>query len=56
MERWGIGMKIKTAIFSIIFAVELLTLPLLGQTRRPITFNDQLALKRVADAQIAPDG
>ena len=33
-----------------------LMLPMAAQSRRPINFNDQLALKRVGDARISPDG
>lgn len=34
----------------------LTTSDLLAQDRRPISFNDQISLKRLADAQISPDG
>ena len=33
-----------------------LSLAVAAQTKRPLTFDDLMAVKRLADAQIAPDG
>ena len=39
-----------------LFVLALLSLPALAQTKRPITFDDLMAVKRLGDAQISPDG
>src|SRR5499426_4249121 len=39
-----------------LFFVTLLSLTAYGQTKRPMTFDDLMAIKRVGDAQISPDG
>ncbi|MEK7830946.1 MAG: hypothetical protein AAB401_07665, partial [Acidobacteriota bacterium] len=37
-------------------AITAISLVVAGQTKRPITFDDLISMKRVADAQISPDG
>src|SRR5262245_57749922 len=39
-----------------IFGAALLSLAALAQTKRPMTFDDLTAIKRIGDAQISPDG
>ena len=39
-----------------LFVVSLLSLTAYAQTKRPMTFDDLMAIKRVGDAQISPDG
>src|SRR5262245_12950252 len=39
-----------------LFVAALLSLAAYAQTKRPMTFDDLMAIKRVGDAQIAPDG
>src|SRR6266545_4328154 len=39
-----------------LFGAALLSLAALAQTKRPMTFDDLTAIKRVGDAQISPDG
>jgi len=39
-----------------LFVAIFLSLPSLAQTKRPITFDDLVAVKRLGDAQISPDG
>lgn len=46
--------KIQTPILLCIAAV--LSITALAQTRRPLTFDDLMAIKRLSDAQVAPDG
>ncbi|MGH9768631.1 MAG: prolyl oligopeptidase family serine peptidase [Blastocatellia bacterium] len=46
------SLKAGLALFAAIF----LTLSTFAQTKRPITFDDLMAVKRLGDAQISPDG
>ena len=39
-----------------LFWAALLSLAALAQTKRPLTFDDLVAIKRIGDAQISPDG
>src|SRR5215475_8854750 len=39
-----------------LFVVALLSLAALAQTKRPMSFDDLTAIKRIGDAQISPDG
>ncbi len=39
-----------------LFVIALLSLATYAQTKRPMTFDDLLAIKRIGDAQISPDG
>jgi len=39
-----------------LFVAALLSLAAYAQTKRPMTFDDLMAIKRVGDAQVAPDG
>src|SRR5262245_8637670 len=39
-----------------LFGAALLSLAALAQTKRPMTFDDLTAIKRIGDAQISPDG
>jgi dipeptidyl aminopeptidase/acylaminoacyl peptidase len=39
-----------------LFGAALLSLAALAQTKRPLTFDDLMAIKRIGDAQISPDG
>jgi dipeptidyl aminopeptidase/acylaminoacyl peptidase len=39
-----------------LFGAALLSLAALAQTKRPMTFDDLMAIKRIGDAQISPDG
>jgi dipeptidyl aminopeptidase/acylaminoacyl peptidase len=39
-----------------LFGAALLSLGALAQTKRPMTFDDLMAIKRIGDAQISPDG
>jgi len=39
-----------------LFVVALLSLTAYTQTKRPMTFDDLMAIKRIGDAQISPDG
>src|SRR5215470_2842762 len=39
-----------------LFVVSLLSLTAYAQTKRPMTFDDLMAIKRIGDAQISPDG
>src|SRR5215475_9236638 len=39
-----------------LFVAALLSLAALAQTKRPMTFDDLTAIKRISDAQISPDG
>jgi len=41
---------------SALFAAALLSLAAYAQTKRPMTFDDLMAIKRIGDAQISPDG
>jgi len=43
-------MLLSVSIFAFAF------LPALAQSKRPISFDDLISMKRVADAQISPDG
>src|ERR1041384_8207135 len=43
-------------IAAIVFSLTLLASICLAQQKRPMTFEDVLALKSVSDAQISPDG
>lgn len=49
-------MRTRERFMAAVVALLLLALTAGAQSRRPIDFNDQLALKRLADAQISPDG
>ncbi len=40
----------------LLFAVFLSALPLVGQTKHPFTFEDMMALKRVEEPEVSPDG
>jgi dipeptidyl aminopeptidase/acylaminoacyl peptidase len=39
-----------------LFVVALLSLAVYAQTKRPMTFDDLIAIKRIGDAQLSPDG
>jgi dipeptidyl aminopeptidase/acylaminoacyl peptidase len=39
-----------------LFGAALLSLAAIAQTKRPMTFDDLMAIKRIGDAQISPDG
>src|SRR5262247_2258144 len=41
---------------SALFVAALLSLTAYAQTKRPMTFDDLMAIKRIGDAQISPDG
>ena len=41
---------------SALFVATLLSLTAYAQTKRPMTFDDLMAIKRIGDAQISPDG
>ncbi len=45
---------LKMSVFFVAFAIS--TQADLAQSKRPITFDDLISMKRVADAQISPDG
>ena len=40
----------------LLLAITAISLGVTGQSKRPITFDDLISMKRVADAQISPDG
>jgi dipeptidyl aminopeptidase/acylaminoacyl peptidase len=42
--------------FALLFLAVCLSLPVFAQSKRPFTFEDMMALKRVADPQVSPDG
>jgi dipeptidyl aminopeptidase/acylaminoacyl peptidase len=42
--------------FLLVTIISCLTLPLLGQNKRPFTFEDMMALKRIGDFAVSPDG
>lgn len=44
------------AVLLTVLPAIMIEVPLAAQSRRPISFSDQLALKRQADARISPDG
>jgi dipeptidyl aminopeptidase/acylaminoacyl peptidase len=49
-------MKSSVKIASIFLAATILTPLAIAQAKRPMTFDDLISVKRVADAQISPDG
>jgi dipeptidyl aminopeptidase/acylaminoacyl peptidase len=42
--------------FAVLFLAVCLALPVFAQSKRPFTLEDMMALKRVADPQVSPDG
>lgn len=49
-------MKVSFKAVSQLFVITTLVCAALAQTKRPITFDDLISIKRIADAQVAPDG
>jgi dipeptidyl aminopeptidase/acylaminoacyl peptidase len=49
-------MKTPLKTFALLIVIPVLSSALLAQSRRPITFDDLISIKRVSDAQISPDG
>ncbi|HMV48301.1 MAG TPA: S9 family peptidase, partial [Blastocatellia bacterium] len=43
-------------LFLVLFLLAFAVSPAFAQAKRPITFDDLISMKRVADAQISPDG
>ena len=52
----GIKMKSSTRYAFLFLLIPLIAQSALAQGRRPIKFDDLVAIKRIADAQISPDG
>jgi dipeptidyl aminopeptidase/acylaminoacyl peptidase len=49
-------MKTPLKTFALLIAIPVLSSALMAQSRRPITFDHLVSIKRVSDAQISPDG
>src|SRR5215813_11024489 len=55
-EKWRSFMKPSLKAGLALFVAAFLSLTAYTQTKRPMTFDDLMAIKRIGDAQISPDG
>src|SRR5215510_129705 len=51
-----VNMKATLKAITLAICIGVLTISTMAQTKRPITFDDLISIKRIADAQISPDG
>src|SRR4030095_1865175 len=55
-EKWRSFMKDSLKAGLALFVAALMSLTAFTQTKRPMAFDDLMAVKRIGDAQISPDG